>query len=823
VTARITAAVTRFLAVTAGLALVGTLAVAVVTADGGETPVQPAADISRFDPGNIISDAVFFDGDAMNAAQIQSFIANKGASCTVGSDGTPCLKNYRQNTTARAADPYCAGYTPGAAETAGLIIAKVALSCGVSPRVLLVTLQKEQSLVANAGGTRLYAERYQKAMGFACPDTAACNTAYYGFQNQVYSAARQFKRYAARPDQFGYRAGRTHNVLYNPDSTCGTSPVTIRNQATAGLYIYTPYQPNGAALAAGYGLGDRCSAYGNRNFWLYFTDWFGSTQSYVDPLPEGNLDAVTSADGQYTVTGWAFDRTDLTKSVVVHVYLDGFYRAQVVGDLSRPDVNAAFAVGDRHGFRLSVPASLGSHEVCVYLINAGGPVNPQLACRTVVNVDAHAPVGSVDEVGVVPGIVSVRGWAFDPDATSSPTLIHAYIDGVRAAPVTTGQPRTDVATAYGVGPAQGFQGSFATPKGSHRLCVYAINIGPGSANPLLTCRDVVVPDPVAYNPKSVLDSLTGSGGTIRAAGWSFDPDVPQQPVDLHIYVDGVKVETVAAASSRPDVGAALPAAGADHGFDWRYQPTAAGSHSVCVYAINVGYGTTNPTLGCRTVTTVAAAQANPIGRFDELTTTPGRLAVRGWVLDPDDRTGPAVVHVYVDGAIAAVVTADGSRADVGARYPGVGNAHGLSWNAEIAPGRHQVCVFAINSGPGTTNPPLGCKAVVVAVDTSHNPAGHFDVLTMTGGQVQATGWAFDPDLAPAPATVHVYVDGAYAGLGSAELPRPDVQAVYPAAGPESGFAVSVPAAPGTHRVCVYVINAGPGTTNPYLGCRSVSG
>ena len=51
------------------------------------------------------------------------------------------------------------------------------------------------------------------------------------------------------------------------------------NQATANVYYYTPYQPNSTALAAGYGTGDSCSAYGNRNFYNYFTDWFGSTRA----------------------------------------------------------------------------------------------------------------------------------------------------------------------------------------------------------------------------------------------------------------------------------------------------------------------------------------------------------------------------------------------------------------------------------------------------------------------------------------------------------------------------------------------------------------
>ena len=40
------------------------------------------------------------------------------------------------------------------------------------------------------------------------------------------------------------------------------------------MYRYTPYQPNEGALAAGYGTA-YCGAYGNRNFYLYFEDWFG--------------------------------------------------------------------------------------------------------------------------------------------------------------------------------------------------------------------------------------------------------------------------------------------------------------------------------------------------------------------------------------------------------------------------------------------------------------------------------------------------------------------------------------------------------------------
>jgi hypothetical protein len=67
-------------------------------------------------------------------------------------------------------------------------------------------------------------------------------------------------------------------IQYNPSSSCGGSNVYIQNRATQALYNYTPYQPNQAALDAGWGSAT-CGAYGNRNFYLYFTKWFGATTS----------------------------------------------------------------------------------------------------------------------------------------------------------------------------------------------------------------------------------------------------------------------------------------------------------------------------------------------------------------------------------------------------------------------------------------------------------------------------------------------------------------------------------------------------------------
>ncbi|MGP6176484.1 hypothetical protein ACTU6U_04180 [Microbacterium sp. A196] len=234
--------------------------------------IKPAADLRHFNPGDIMSDEVFFNGATMTEAEIDAFLRAKVSSCQ---SGYVCLKDFRQTTASKGADSYCRGYNGAAGESAARIIYKVAVSCGINPRVLLVILQKEQGLVTHSWPSEF---RYRSAMGQGCPDTAACDAQYYGFQNQVFGAARQFQIYAEGRYFTYYAPGKTWSVLYNPNRACGSSPVYIANKATAGLYYYTPYQPNAAALNAGYGEGDGCSAYGNRNFYQYFVDWFGSTQ-----------------------------------------------------------------------------------------------------------------------------------------------------------------------------------------------------------------------------------------------------------------------------------------------------------------------------------------------------------------------------------------------------------------------------------------------------------------------------------------------------------------------------------------------------------------
>jgi hypothetical protein len=658
-------------------------------------PLRPlsaqGADLRAFEPGFIISDALFYDSGAMSAASIQSFLVQRGSSCAAAV-GRTCLKDFRQTTWTRTADTLCThAYTGASNEMAAQIIAKVSASCGINPQALIVMLQKEQGLVtASAGGS---AAGYQSAMGYGCPDTAACNAQYYGFFNQIYMAAHQYQNYAKNPMGYAHRAGMVNQVLYSPNTACGRSGVYIQNQATASLYNYTPYQPNAAALAAGYGSGDSCSAYGNRNFWNYFTDWFGPT---TQRQPVGALDAATSTSpGVISVSGWALD-PDTTAPINVHVYVDSKAVAALSAIGSRPDVGRIFRRGDNHGFSGSVKAANGTHQLCVYAIDSVGLNSPRIGCKSV-TVTNHVPIGAFDAVASSEGRILASGWALDPD-TALPINVHVYVDGkaVQALPANTS--RADVGRIFGKGDNHGFSGTASALVGTHVVCVYAID-ATGGASPRIGCKSVAVTNKV---PVGALDTLESGMESFTLGGWALDPDTTG-PIDVKVYLDGKMAQAITANTSRADVGRVY-GNGDYHGFQTTLAATF-GPHKVCIYAVDSWDGS-SANVGCSTVN----VNGTSFGFLDSVIPTPGTITVNGWAIDPNT-SDPISVDEYIDGKAVQEITANESRPDVGRIY-GMGDTHGFNGAVSALPGTHMVCVYAIDSWKGT-NPLIKCQSVKV--------------------------------------------------------------------------------------------------------------
>jgi hypothetical protein len=195
-------------------------------------------------------------------------------------------------------------------------------------------------------------------------------------------------------------------------------------------------------------------------------------------------------------------------------------------------------------------------------------------------------------------------------------------------------------------------------------------------------------------------ATTTADGNARLSGWALDLRF-DGPVTVHAYVDGRLTSVVSADRARTDVAHVFAAFGvADgHGFTIDTKP----GH-ICLYLIDVIAGS-NPLLGCRDV-----GVRPPIGSFDVLERNAQDIHLEGWSFDPDTPTVGVALHVYVDNVLSAGLVADRARTDVGGVYPRAGSNHGFDAILAVAPGRHQVCVYAINTGPGG-NEMIGCKTV----------------------------------------------------------------------------------------------------------------
>lgn len=303
------------------------LAIAVVTAFAAVFfgTSAHAVSASDFNPGRIIDDEIFYDKNAMSVADIQAFLNAHVPSCdtwgtqpsgygnlsnaqyaqqVMGWPGPPyvCLNNYYENPSTGQTSFEMGGGAFSGGQSAAQIIYNAAQQYGISPKVLLITLRKESlNLFSDSWPMK---SQYKYAMGYACPDSgpnnsANCDSQYAGFYNQVNKSAWQFRYYYDHMGSYNYAPG-WNTIQYSTDPSCGTKDVYIQNYATASLYIYTPYTPNNAALNAYPGTAP-CGAYGNRNFWYYWQEWFGTTYASVDI--ESSLSVTTDSTGSNVYTG----------------------------------------------------------------------------------------------------------------------------------------------------------------------------------------------------------------------------------------------------------------------------------------------------------------------------------------------------------------------------------------------------------------------------------------------------------------------------------------------------------------------------------------
>ena len=298
----------RLLVIVASLALLVPLLTAFPAPQRAE-----AANAALFDPGNIISDANMYDGGAMTSGQVQSFLEQRVPSCSAG---YTCLRDYRQNTPTIAASTLCrGGYVGATGERASDIIAKVGVACNISQRVLLVLLQKEQGLVTHCPARQPGPVRLARRGSAARTPRPATRRSPGVRLPGVLRGARDSSATRPEPEQSCGLSGWPGS----PTASCSTrigacgrarSVYMAEDQATAGLYIYTPYTAQRRRRSANlYGervTGARVPTATATSGGCY-TDWFGNPAIGSSLLRSADNATVylVSGDTKYPVPSMA--------------------------------------------------------------------------------------------------------------------------------------------------------------------------------------------------------------------------------------------------------------------------------------------------------------------------------------------------------------------------------------------------------------------------------------------------------------------------------------------------------------------------------------
>ena len=132
-----------------------------------------------------------------------------------------------------------------------------------------------------------------------------------------------------------------------------------------------------------------------------FTNGSSTTTKYFNvnnsQNPIGNVDVAEGKCGALFVQGWAFDPSDTSQPLDIHIYIGGDFDESgsdghsIKANFKRSDVNNAYNCGENHGFDSVIGTSkTGSQTVYIYAINIGDGSNILLLTKTVYINQGHS-------------------------------------------------------------------------------------------------------------------------------------------------------------------------------------------------------------------------------------------------------------------------------------------------------------------------------------------------------------------------------------------------------------------------------------------------
>lgn len=379
----------------------------------------PASTSASYNSANLISNPIFKDANSMSVNAIQSFLISKGSYLRSYHDTEDCY-----STSGSHYSFYSSHYHCGQSVLAAQIIYDAAHAYNISPRTIMATMQKEESLITDSSPS---SSQVNYAMGYGCSDSGGCGS-YTGFFHQVDNGTWQFEAdyelssgndfWGSTPSSYPCN-GKTkyystalkpgNNVYFYDDYGTAYTHFVISNAATGTLYCYTPHVYPGSSRE-----------YYSGSYWFvyYFEQWWGSTQLATTCYNSTNVSGKTSGKDvtayqmKSGITNLAFTQMNNTGSacVEVHVWNSGYktWAAHYATGMDATDPasgdlltgNLAFDGKDRFSY-MRDGSTLEYHEISSNL----------MTFPNIYDVSTGLSSADVADGKVISG--DVRNWGYD--------------------------------------------------------------------------------------------------------------------------------------------------------------------------------------------------------------------------------------------------------------------------------------------------------------------------------------------------------------------------------------------------------------------------
>ncbi|MBS3177813.1 MULTISPECIES: hypothetical protein [unclassified Pseudoclavibacter] len=220
----------------------------------------------------------------------------------------------------------------------------------------------------------------------------------------------------------------------------------------------------------------------------YFARFVRDDETYSQAYSRFNAQSTMNVSvngGQVTVSGHAFDYSDLFQSIPVGITVNGAWNATMASGASTNLF--AYGIPGRHSYSMTFNLNPGKHFICSVGVNFGAGNDYFPACQTVTVQKAAAPIGQVMDAPASNRMHQFAGWTYTPGNPARSIPVAILVDGKWRHAITANR---DSPYLKGVPGKHAFWTAAVFAPGKHSMCAVAIESDTNMTN--LGCKDFVI-------------------------------------------------------------------------------------------------------------------------------------------------------------------------------------------------------------------------------------------------------------------------------------------------------------------------------------------